>query len=100
MFIEKPLNMKANDQHRLLWAICASAVLSGELPVFCLILSHSVDLFVEMTWAIDLLLFSIDGSKTFYWNFSVTAILITTLIFKYFRNTCIIIRHRSITLIF
>lgn len=48
MFIEKPLNMKANDQHRLLWAVCASAVLSGELQVFCLILSHLVDLFIEI----------------------------------------------------
>ncbi len=46
MFIEKPLNMKANDQYRLLWAVCASAVRSGELAVFCLISSHSVDLII------------------------------------------------------
>lgn len=48
MFIEKPLNMKANDQHGLLWAVCASAVMSGELAVFCFISSHSVDLIIEI----------------------------------------------------
>lgn len=63
MFIEKPLNMKANDQYRLLWAVCASAVFSGELAVFCLILGHSVDLFIEITLDHRLVcLFSIDGS--------------------------------------